>query len=403
MLLSGMVQSDLAHALWHRASIIVLALSTAQCTWGRVFFYNTPTLAAPSYFDARAIASSAHPLALPEQERRSVFDLKEARGKKYASFDALLEENETRAFIAIDNGTVVYERYFDGFTRETLLPSFSISKTYAALLVGCALTDGLFPSLDAHLTDYVPSLRPKRGYAAIELEHLLRMASGIDYEEESTETALLYYTGDLRDFIGLYEVKWPAGTHYEYGSINIQLLWEALRATIPQRTVSEYFQERVWEPIGANHAATYSLDSRDSGIEKFFTGFNATARDHALLGLVYLNSGTLNEHTIVPDSFVRESLTPDPLAGIVEIADGRVRRGKYQWFLTLDGRAFFTKGYRGQYIFVIPESRTVFVRFGEGYGDVGWPALFFELAFALRAEDSATGASFVPATTRAPG
>jgi CubicO group peptidase (beta-lactamase class C family) len=370
---------------WRKASIIVLALLATHCVYARIVYYNTPTLTSPTDFDARRVAPSDTPLVLPEQERRGAFGVKEAHGKRYASFDALLEANETRAFVAIADGSIVYERYFGGFSRETLLPSFSISKTYAALLVGCALADGLFPSLDARIVDYVPSLSSKPGYQAIQLEHLLRMTSGIDYDEESAQTAVLYYTHDLRGYLGAYDAKWPPGSRYAYGSINIQLLWSALSATIPDDSVSKYFEKRLWKPLGASRGASWSLDARESGVERFFSGFNATARDHALLGLVYLERGTLNGRTIVPDSWVRDSLAPDPIAGVVEITDGRVRRGKYQWFLTLDGRAFFSKGYRGQYVFVVPESRTVFVRFGEGYGDVNWPDLFLELARALSA------------------
>jgi hypothetical protein len=88
---------------------------------------------------------------------------------------------------------------------------------------------------------------------------------------------------------------------------------------------------------------------------------------------------------------------------VVEIEDGRVLRGQYQWFLTLDGRAFFAKGYRGQYVFVVLESRAVFVRFGEGYGDVSWPALFFELARALGARNGTAGTSAVTSSFGAPG
>ena len=77
-----------------------------------------------------------------------------------------------------------------------------------------------------------------------------------------------------------------------------------------------------------------------------------------------------------------ESIAPDPIAGVVHTKDGDVRRGKYQWFLTLDGRAYFAKGYRGQYVFVVPQKKMVFVRFGEGYGDVDWPALFLRIADA---------------------
>jgi CubicO group peptidase (beta-lactamase class C family) len=380
------------------ALIIALAFLTTHCVYARVLYYNTPTLAAPTYFDARSVAPSKEPLVLPERQRQSVFDIRKARGKTYASFDSLLERNETRAFVVIHDGVIVYERYFDGFSRETLLPSFSISKTYAALLVGCAITDGLFSSVEAHLVDYVPALRSKPGYGAIQLEHLLRMTSGIDYDEESVQTPLLYYTEDLASYIGAYDVKWRPGSRYLYGSINIQLLWQALRAKVSQDSVARYFEERLWQPLGASRGATWSLDSREHGIEKLFAGFNATARDHALIALAYLYGGTLNGHAIVPETWVRDSLAVDPIAGVVEIEDGRMHRGKYQWFLTLDGRAFFAKGYRGQYLFVIPETKTVFVRFGEGYGDVSWPELFFALSHAL--QSSATSVATDQYTTR---
>lgn len=361
----------------------MLALSVTQCVYSRIVYYNTPTLAATEYFDARVIAPSEAPLALLERERHDVFTVTEARGVRYASFDALLEDNDTRAFVALHDHTIVYERYFKGFSRDTLLPSFSMSKTYAALLIGRALADGLFPSLDVPLVTYLPRLASKPGYAAIELEHLLRMTSGIDYDEESWRTAFFYYTEDLGALVGEFDVKHQPGTRYLYGSVNVQLLREALHAVLGGETVTRYFERRIWKPMGASGWATWSLDSRESGAEKFFSGLNATARDHALIGLVYLHGGRLNGHTIVPESWVRESLTPDPIAGVVEIADGCVRRGRYQWFLTLDQRAYFAKGYRGQYIFVIPEKRAVFVRFGESYGDVAWPELFFELAQRL--------------------
>ena len=115
-------------------------------------------------------------------------------------------------------------------------------------------------------------------------------------------------------------------------------------------------------------------------MEKFFGGFNASARDQARLGLLYLHGGTLNGREILPSAWVARSLTPDPIAGWVHTTDGWVRRGMYQWFLTRDGRGYFAKGYLGQYIFVVPDRHAVFVRFGEGYGHVAWTKLFLRLA-----------------------
>jgi hypothetical protein len=75
--------------------------------------------------------------------------------------------------------------------------------------------------------------------------------------------------------------------------------------------------------------------------------------------------------------------SPDPVAGQIHIADGTMPRGRYQWFLMLDWSAYFTKGYRGQHIFVVPHKDIVFVRFGDGYGDVDWTELFMRIAEQL--------------------
>ena len=217
----------------------------------------------------------------------------------------------------------------------------------------------------------------------VTIDQLLRMTSGIDFDEESTAGAALYYSTDLRHRIYGYDVKWPPGQHYLYGSVSTQILWDVLDRRLGDETVAQYFAERVWSPLGAEQPAAWSLDSASSGVEKLFGGFSATARDHARLGLLFLHGGALNGQAIVPASWVARSLEPDAVAGLVHTADGYVRRGHYQWFLTRDGRSYFAKGYNGQYVFVVPDRRAVFVRFGEGYGDVDWTALFARLADEL--------------------
>ena len=251
------------------------------------------------------------------------------------------------------------------------------------MLVGCAVSDGLISSVDSLVSEYVPGLRGKPGYDRITVDELLRMTPGIDFSEESVGGAVLYYTTDLPELLYSYPVRWPPRTHYVYGSLSTEILWDVLRRRLAARgvrTVSQYFQDRVWGPLGAQEPATWSLDSASSGAEKLFAGFNATARDHARIGLAYLHGGTLDGRRIVPQAWIDASLTPDPVAGKVRTSDGWVRRGKYQWFLTMDGRAFFAKGFHGQYVFVVPDRRMVFVRFGEGYGDVDWAALFLRIA-----------------------
>jgi CubicO group peptidase (beta-lactamase class C family) len=366
--------------LWQAAALFLLALSCNGCFLGRLVYFNTPTLSAPSYFDSRSVRASPVPAPLAYSPREAVFSLTCAERAEYGSFDELLEAAETRAFVAVHEDTIVYERYFKGVSFTTQLPGFSMSKTYAAALIGRALSDGLLSSLEVPVTAYIPELAARSRYREVTLDQLLRMTSGIDFDEESLAGARLYYTTNLRDLMYGYDVTRTPGEHYLYGSVNIQLLWDVLQRRLHGETVSHYFERQLWQPLGAESPASWSLDSAESGVEKFFGGFNATARDHARLGLLFLHGGTLNRQAILPRAWVERALSPDPVAGLVRTADGWVRRGKYQWFLTRDGRGYFAKGYHGQYVFVVPDRRWVFVRFGEGYGNTDWPALFLRLA-----------------------
>ena len=87
-----------------------------------------------------------------------------------------------------------------------------------------------------------------------------------------------------------------------------------------------------------------------------------------------------DRHALVSPAWVARSIEVDPVVGPADSTDGLVYRSKYQWLLTTDGRGYFAKGYQGQYVFVVPSRRMVFVRFGEGYAGIDWPKLFVELA-----------------------
>jgi len=360
--------------------LLSLAFLCSGCLGARIFYYGRPTLESARHFDNRSVRASSAPLSLVRSDREAQFPLAGTEHAAAGSLEALLEGHETRAFLVIHQDQVVYERYFHGASVSTQLPGFSMSKTYAAALVGRALSQGLLESLDQPITEYIPELASRPAYRTVTLDHLLRMTSGIDFNEESLAGARFYYTTDLRGRMYAYDVKWRPGSHYLYGSVNIQLLWDALHRRLGSESVAHYFERQLWQPLGAEQTASWSLDSESSGIEKFAGGFNATARDHARLGLLFLHGGSLNGREILPRAWVEQALTPDPIAGWVHTTDGWVRRGMYQWFLTRDGRGYFAKGYNGQYVFVVPARHAVFVRFGEGYAGVDWPALFLRLA-----------------------
>jgi hypothetical protein len=243
-------------------TMAAIAATTTGCVYARMVYFNFPTLAAPRNFDDRVVPASTSPLPLARAGGDPLLEQIPPGRRGFKSFDDFLERNGTRAFVAIRDDRIVYERYFGGIRADTLRPDFSVSKTLAALLVGCAVSDGLIEGVDRRAAEYVPELRGRDGYDRITIDELLRMTPGIDFSEASPAGAVLYYTTDVRKLLYSYAMRWPPGTRYVYGSLSTEILWDVLRRRLAGKTVSEYFAERVWRGGGGGCCARRAAGGR---------------------------------------------------------------------------------------------------------------------------------------------
>jgi CubicO group peptidase (beta-lactamase class C family) len=353
-------------------------LSTDSSTVARAMIWMEADIGDQGRFPARAIPAgdAASPLPTAE-ENRDVADVA----------DELLAETETQAFVVVHAGRVVYERYFDDSDRGTLHTSFSVAKPVVSALVGIAIEEGSIGEVDDPVTDYVPELEERdERFEAVTLRHLLTMSSGIRYEEgggpwPSGDDTHTYYGVDLREVaLERSEVEGPPGRDWHYNNYNPLLLGLVIeRAT--GMSVAEYTSSRLWGPMGAADDATWSLDSEDSGFEKMESGFNATARDYARFGLLFLDGGRSGGERVIPSDWVRASTTT------WSETDYANRFGYFWW---VDGErptSFYGLGNYGQYVYVAPAADTVIVRTGADWGldNDGWLDAFREISDRLEA------------------
>ena len=56
----------------------------------------------------------------------------------------------------IQNDTILYEKYFEGASRDTIVTSMSVAKSWNSALIGAAIDDGYIQSVDDPITDYLP-------------------------------------------------------------------------------------------------------------------------------------------------------------------------------------------------------------------------------------------------------
>ena len=276
----------------------------------------------------------------------------------------MLEDLETIAVLAIKNDSIVQEYYWDGYSDSSLSGSFSMAKSITSLLIGAAIKEGKIQSVLDPVGNYLPEFK-EGDKAKVRIVDLLTMSSGSNWDESyanplSVTTELYYGHNAYKTAVGV-SVIHPPGTLHDYKSGDTQLLGLILEKATG-KSLSAYASEKLWQPMGAEHAALWSTD-HIGGIEKAYCCFNSNARDFARLGQMMLDSGRWKGNEIIPRDYYLQSIKP------CMIPDAQGEPCKYYgfqwWIVPSHPEIFYARGILGQYVIVIPSKKTVIVRLGK--------------------------------------
>jgi CubicO group peptidase (beta-lactamase class C family) len=285
-----------------------------------------------------------------------------------ADFMSIIDSNDTHAFLVIQNGKLLFEKYWDGYDSTRLSGSFSAAKSIISLLIGIALDEGKIKSLDEPVANYVDHFKTN-GLEKVTIKHLLTMSSGTNYMESDKSyfsmNAYGYYGDDLVHMVEMMKRKEEPGQFWQYRSGDTQVLGLIVEKAFGQN-ISSLVSERFYKPMGAEYDAFWLLDGQEKR-EKAFCCFNAVARDYARFGQLVLNKGNWNGKQIVSEKYISEATTPASFLKDREENNVHVDFYGYQyWILKHSGvTAIAQNGLFGQYVYIIPEKNAVVVRLGE--------------------------------------
>ena len=209
------------------------------------------------------------------------------------------------------------------------------------------------------------------------------MPSGIRYVEGGrpwSDDAVTYYGVDLREVaVERTRVQGPPGREWHYNNFHPLLLGLVLERATRSR-VADYMASRLWQPLGAEADASWSLDSETSGFEKMESGVNARARDFARFGALLLHEGAWNGRRIVSRAWAREATRADARGDPAAFY-------QYHWWVApqagADRDPFLARGKYGQTIAVVPQHDAVIVRLGSDDAGVDWQRFALEVAERL--------------------
>lgn len=323
---------------------------------------------------ARRIARGGPVRELPRSRRELGAVSYEWRGQRLTLED-YLERARVMALVVLKDGRIVREIYRQGAQPDTPFVSWSMAKSFTSTLVGLAAADGSIGSIDDPVVKYLPSLR-ESGYRDNSLRDLLDMSSGVrfieDYDATDSLEARAWIEGTVTRTVPSYTdtFAWfkqrlhPPGTHFYYASIEPAIAAWAVREATGQHP-SDYLSDRIWKKIGAEHDASWVLD-RPGGIEIGSCCINATARDYARFGQLFLDDGRVGREQVLPAGWVRQVRTPNPQRPFLH-ATQRLRDlpfgYQYNWWLWPEPtQTISAHGVFGQQITIDFDDRVVIVQ-----------------------------------------
>ena len=294
------------------------------------------------------------------------------------TWEQSLAANYTDGIVVLHRGQVVYERYFGVLNPEGQHGAMSFTKSVVGTMGAMLVADG---TLDANkkVADYVPELATS-AFGNATLRQVLDMTTGLKYSEDYADpNAEVWqhsaagsplpkpkdYTGPRTYMEFLLTVK-PLGEHgqaFAYKTVNTDVLgWVIARVT--GRNVAQLMSERIWQRLGAEQDAYFTVDS--IGTPFAGGGLNTGLRDLARFGEMIRNDGQYLGQQIVPKAVVDDIRAGGDKAAFAKAGYDLLKGGSYRnmWWVTHnpDG-AFMARGVYGQRVYIDPKAEMVIVRY----------------------------------------
>lgn len=279
------------------------------------------------------------------------------------AFD-VFRNQQVHSVAVIRNGFLVAEAYKENTQAGIPQDVKSVTKSITSALIGIALSERKLKSPDQKLAEFFPELASDPLKSKIMLKHLLNMTSGLawDNTNEQSSTEMMYSPNWVQ-----YILERPAqhepGAVFNYSNGDAHLLSAVLQKATGE-SMFAYAKSRLFEPLGITDV-NWNNDTQGCTIGAWALAL--TLRDMAKIGMLYLKEGQWEDKTIIPKSWIRDSLVKRVFLNYSNGSQGGY--GYYWWSKPLaqgvikgsrkQCEVVYASGSGGRRIFVVPELQLI--------------------------------------------
>lgn len=255
---------------------------------------------------------------------------------------------DIRSLLVLRDCKLLFERYRADIGREHNQTLYSVTKSFAATIVGALLHSGKLATLDAPIADFMQKPAGVRAdswaeNSRVTLRNVMQMASGFDFRQAVGSNPIYFLNTDRFAHALNTRLIAPPGTKFNYSDADASVTGAFIAAASGNDLYSTA-KELLFEPMQMVNHDWMFVDA--AGRYPGGWGLRLRPMDMAKLGQLYLQDCVWNGKVICTSSYIAEVLKPGAAKNY----------GLHWWLGKLEGGAdyFYANGVKGQRIFVLP-------------------------------------------------
>jgi len=297
------------------------------------------------------VTSQTYPSYFPTKSWRTApTDPRLIDPRLLASLDGIVAKRFAMitGLLVIRHGYILYERYHRDMAASRMVELYAMTQSVVGSVLGIALTQGAFLSLDEKLGDllpdyFTPAADPRA--KTITLRHLLSMTSGFEWDARRQEM-LFYRVQHVADVLNKPLAHDP-GAVFSYDGCNAQVLSHVFN-NVTGLSVLQAAAGALFEPLGIT---SYVWPQDDRGFSQSWAGLELTLRDMAKIGYLHLRRGAWDGQQLVAADYIRAATTAQTAGGY----PAKTPFGYLWWVSRERGHsAFYALGFGGKTLVVVP-------------------------------------------------
>jgi CubicO group peptidase (beta-lactamase class C family) len=300
---------------------------------------------------------------------------------------------EVHSLVISENDSIIFEKYFNGYSRDMKHALYSVTKSFTSALIGICLEKGFIENLDMKVLGFFPEYKNNiANYDSLKekltIRNLLTMTSGFKWDEwsvsfndPSNDVVKLSQSSDWIKYMLDLPMSHPPGTDVTYNSGVSHVLSGIITRTTGQ-SASDFAGENLFSYL---EISDFTWQNRPDGISIGGWGLSLRPLDMVKFGQLYLKKGLWKNVQVIPEDWIEESTRSHNHITIQ--CDYGYQWWHYRYNLGNENTSiiFFASGRGNQFIWVVPDHHAVVVCTAWNDGQTTLEPILWE--YILRALD----------------